>query len=181
MSYVPPSMRNNLTRVFPEPLSNNDTKTYFPPVKLSPVKLPPVKSTTINVNPKTINTDSIEEFPPLGSPSSIQKTKDTQNPSMNFANMAKAWATKDSLDRQQKESEELRRVETERQQYLITRRPRVHEQQKLETYGTSMADEIYNDDQKYSTYDEQFIDNTTSYPSAPVSNPLGIRSEDYEF
>lgn len=173
MNYIPPALRGrDSPKIAPEPISTNleYNKTS------SGSYIPPIRSTKIQVKSKvdTVDTTSLVEFPALTTVTSKKFTSDGTKP--NYASLAKTWAVKDEDERQQKESDELRRLETERQTYIMTRRPRSHENYSYSSYGTSLADEPCMD------YEDNVYEEEPIRPLASkTSNPLGIKRDDFMF
>jgi hypothetical protein len=170
MSYIPPSLRSrDSSKIAPEPAATQieDNKTSTAPY------LPPIRPTKIHVKSKVVDTTSLVEFPSLSTVPSKKNTSDSTR--TNYVSLAKAWAVKDADERQQKENEELQRLETERQTYIVTRRPRAHENYSHSSYGPSLADEPRMDYEEQIYYDEDIVPGTNS------SNPLGIKRDDFMF
>ena len=169
MSYVPPAMRGrDSAKVVPEisvdPGPPKTTSSHTP-------YLPPIKGSKTQTKSKVINTSSMVEFPSLGSTESWSVS--SQNKPINggskgnYASMAKAWAIKDEDERQKKENDELRRIETERQMFMMTRRPRIHENYSHSSYGTSLADEPYIKYDEDKVYEEERGPSTSNITDCP--------------
>jgi hypothetical protein len=134
-------------------------------------------------NTVNIDTSSPTEFPTIGKP----KTENTASQNkwcspkstVSFAQMAKAWSVKDDEDRLQKKQEEQQKLKEECQRPVYVRRQNTDNHTHTHTHTSYVT---YNypigTTETHSDLDEE---EAQQQPKSAVSNPLGIRREDFEF
>lgn len=180
-AYIPPNLR---AKVAPFPTADGN-------------KMPNIQvQSQMNRKNPHIDTSSLLEFPEIGKkPNSITSTSHltvkpksvwgTKSPHDNFASKAKEWADKDENDRAQREEEEQKRIIDEaKRRPVYVRRNRNYDDDEYPTWNekqhtSSLADDVYTSYHTSSYTDDSANDIHT--PTTHISNPLGIRREDYEF